>query len=97
MQNLQVRVWAAGCNPQELWTHYLETLEEMISSSCQLWMTCSSLACWALVPWVGAGLAEPVVEGQSPAQGTQLLFSHPFCASDCTFLPVAFLGNVAAR
>lgn len=68
----------------------------LLAYTCQLWMTCSSLVCWALVPWVGAGLAESVVEEQSPAQGTQLLFSHLLCASDCTFLPVAFPGNVAA-
>lgn len=46
----------------------------------------------ALVPWVGARLAESVAEEQSPAQGTELLFSHPLCG-----LPVAFPGNVAAR
>lgn len=51
----------------------------------------------ALVPWAGPRLAESVAEEQSPAQGTELLFSHPLCASDGTFLPVAFLGNVAAR
>lgn len=52
----------------------------LLAYTYQLWMTCSPLVCWSLVPWVGAGLAKSVVEEQSPAQSTQLLFSHPLCA-----------------
>lgn len=60
-------------------------------------MKCSSLMCCALVPWIGAGLAESVVEEQNQAQGTELFLSHLLSDSDCTFLPISFSGNIAAR
>ena len=88
MQNLQVRVWAAGCNPRELWTHYLETLQEMISSSC--WLVPASCG-WHVLP----SRAGPWSHGLVPGLLSLLLRSRAQLRAHCSSSPTLSVPVIA--